>query len=1030
MSGRRIGPEAGDALAEIRSALRLHYPSDDDVLPLGRFLEVEMVLAVLMRVDETYDARRAYLLLCNYALLRPETMGRDGHLLQMARRRLMGLASRGSWDRALRLYLDVRLEPLRLFDVGDDGVVSVRERPYGGIDRREAYVSHVLGWARAERTPVRAKSGGRYGYFRRCGRAGAPDSLAGRCEVTIPPWADGRTDAAEAPRRGAVGEIAVSLDDLVEEARRLSEATGREHFHRVLCGMRDQGLLRHVGEGGLEPSQGLAVREVTNLVGMVSSGKSVLMTVLASHLARAGRRVLLMQNSVAEVMGAVALLRSAGVDASPLVSRSRRVEHLDELFSRDGSMLLDETVARYLETPCLLDGLETESSEACQYDSTPCSRLLDDGGRSHQCPFWDICPSQAMSRDAMTSAVVVTTPAGLASMDAGEARTPFFLVVVKSFDLVVVDEADRVQEQLDEAFAPSVRFQALIRGAAQPTADAMGRNPELKMGDDNKEWYYDLLPQTELVAKSLLKSARVPEVRSWQTVQGGAFTSMLLLDELREEGLDARLADSLERHAKRYGEVPHAVEGLLLASCWGMEDRPYESALEHCLFVLGARLDPSMAARLKFLVQVMRFDDFVNDLADAYAWNYERDSAIGELGDYLRSGRLAQRAYLPSSLVGNLLGLVLTDDNDLVMFRQLAFGRALVGSLPWLETDVSGAPLGPAVLMMSGSSWIPGCLRYHLNRPVDYLLGAEPWKAKKLEDSLVADLGISHRVSGARGERRTEALRAVVEGSASALIGELSERPGKALVIVNSYEEGRETRDALERLLRSEGRPELACALTREPQADGDRFVPRSEVGEFWRHPARILVAPAKAIERGHNILDDKGNAAFTSLFFCVRPMDVPRDVVARLCRMNGIVETRRDSLPAPAGELSVEVRALAWKVWMGLGRAELTPLGSLRRSSGGEAAEALLTDVVAGLLCCVVQVFGRLARLADPDRPAPRVYFADAAFRGGEQGGSSFRTLEELDAYLRRIGEEGPQPEVAEALYGPFMRAFERGLR
>ena len=55
-------------------------------------------------------------------------------------------------------------------------------------------------------------------------------------------------------------------------------------------------------------------------------------------------------------------------------------------------------------------------------------------------------------------------------------------------------------------------------------------------------------------------------------------------------------------------------------------------------------------------------------------------------------------------------------------------------------------------------------------------------------------------------------------------------------------------------------------------------------------------------------------------------------------------------------------------------------------------------------------------------------VYFADAAFRGGD-GKLSFRTLEELGAYMERLMHDSDQPEVAKALYGPFYESFRKGI-
>ena len=87
-----------------------------------------------------------------------------------------------------------------------------------------------------------------------------------------------------------------------------------------------------------------------------------------------------------------------------------------------------------------------------------------------------------------------------------------------------------------------------------------------------------------------------------------------------------------------------------------------------------------------------------------------------------------------------------------------------------------------------------------------------------------------------------------------------------------------------------------------------------------------------------------------------------------------------------------------------------------------------LVDDAISTLMVTIIQIFGRLARLADKERPAPHVYFADAAFRGGD-GKLSFRTLEELGAYMERLMHDSDQPEVAKALYGPFYESFRKGI-
>ena len=152
----------------------------------------------------------------------------------------------------------------------------------------------------------------------------------------------------------------------------------------------------------------------------------------------------------------------------------------------------------------------------------------------------------------LTSDVVVTTPTGFATMIVGRERKAFFEEALQQFDVVLFDEADRVQVQLDGCFAPSMSFQELIRNAADPTAVAMKRRPDDKMRDFNEELFYDLRQKSEPVAKALLKSVRDDRVAKWRIVKDEAFTSLLALNDLLEQGLPKQVYEDADKLINPY----------------------------------------------------------------------------------------------------------------------------------------------------------------------------------------------------------------------------------------------------------------------------------------------------------------------------------------------------------------------------------------------------------------------------------------------------------------------------------------------
>lgn len=525
---------AQEGFDQLKRNLEVRYPEDSD-LSLDEFLNVESLLALAVRVcGPGADPRKADRLLSNYQLIRPETIGADGHLMQMARRHLFSLASSTAWRRLLGLYERAEYERYRFFDIANGGM-ALREHPLTGIDRMPIYIDRLLGDVKLSHKNVVARPKGRYSYTCKPEATGDTTVTGSIRWVTIPdavPPQTGKID--DIPRKSRRPPIDITLDELISTADEVGEKTGKTHYAAVLRRVKDQGLLKRARSGSTSVADGLRLDEVVSLVGLVGAGKSVLANMLIVCLAKRGLRAASLLNSVSDVMESVVLLREAGISASPLVSRGRRIERLDEFFDHDDSMLLDHSASKYLETACIMDGLSSSDPEACGYGSTPCRGLRSKKGGANSCPYWDVCPSQAMARESLTSDVVVTTPTGFATMIVGRERKAFFEEALQQFDVVLFDEADRVQAQLDGCFAPSMSFQELIRNAADPTAAAMKRRPDDKMRDFNEELFYDLRQKSEPVAKALLKSVRDDRVAKWRIVKDEAFTSLSLLNDLLE----------------------------------------------------------------------------------------------------------------------------------------------------------------------------------------------------------------------------------------------------------------------------------------------------------------------------------------------------------------------------------------------------------------------------------------------------------------------------------------------------------------
>lgn len=428
--------------------------------------------------------------------------------------------------------------------------------------------------------------------------------------------------------------------------------------------------------------------------------------------------------------------------------------------------------------------------------------------------------------------------------------------------------------------------------------------------------------------------------------------------------------------------------------------------------------DKTFSDHIKLYLVVAAFDNYIRDISDSYLFlPYERKTQQ-ELTDFLSTRFTAQQKILPSSAMGNLFGMKNDPQKGLILYRQYAFGRALMDRMPWLRLTDKGQPAGPNVLLLSGSSWADGCLQYHVNVPVKYLLEAEEWKRRKIAESKMIDLGTAIRVSGSGSEEREENLTEVIKKIMGTIEAELRSE-GKLLMIVNSYSEAQTAANYLNRLL-SNGKT-VAC-MCREADEFDENMILRSEIADFSDHSADIMVAPAQAIERGYNIVDKDGHSAFGSVFFLVRPMEVPDEISSKCTKLNGYLE-RHCVLSGKknAFDRAAKLRSEATRQWSLMERQGKMQLSSLD--------PVMKLDVTASLFVLILQIFGRLCRITDESKPATRVYFADGAFRRSEKNTAGYDLLNELIDYLDSMIDNKETGKIAETLYQPFYEAFKKGV-
>ncbi len=1013
--------------------LAAQFQAIEEPMPIARFAAIEAVLYLLALNAPDADPTKAYLLFTQYQLIGTTACTDMEHILQRARHTLGYYRSQKYWQDDLRDYQDPKYDAIRAFSFENrDGIVSFFKAegayPYPYEARQKEWTRFWPECSEESKAPSYAGAG-TYRYLYPNLENGEVETVQVKFEnVSIAPV------QPYIPEKGCRAPISISLDELLNTAKEMTEICPGDPCHMIL----KTNILKQTNGASVNECTELTFREVINIVGMVGSGKSTLIKVLAFWCHQNGHRITIVVDTVAEVLNLQKYLSAFGVTASPLIGRSERLKYINQV-AQPNETCLYTGFSQYLTPACLIDGMDEQHSVAIAFGKEPCYSLKK-GNKNHLCPYFDQCLGTKMLRDCYTASVVITTVAGFAASRVGQQRETFLELVMRDFDLVIFDESDRVQKTLDHFFMPETSFNSYIRECAEDCSAYMRLSSKRREENLAEQRYDEMQRQSVTVLSCLVKSLH-HELGTWKKIaHGDPFSALILLEDLHNEESEYRipypvykavydLIDMQDEETIRQSTLWAVLE----SSCKSTDETFFNQMYRIWLNELGESfLRPQKEkakriqdARIKLILRLIYFDHFIRGLSDAYEASHETSYGQNELFGFLQTRFRQQQYFLPSALCGNLFGLKKTDDEDIILFRQFAFGRSLMKDLPYLRTDPQGKPAGPHVILLSGSSWAEGSYEYHVNRPVNYILEADGEKRAFLEKTRFFESGFPERISGASDDQRMAQLRSATQKSVELIVREYERKAGKILVVVNSYDQAQEVQRTLEAALRKVNCPARVCRMVTDAVSSENvqGTVRRGEVSRFAKMIEDILIAPAMAIERGHNIVDEYGHSALCAVFFMVRPMAVPDDIQQKGSKLNGFVEAHCRRAPHESMfAYNVRIRQFAAQQWAKMSKSKSFGLAEL------DAEER--KDVVATLFVLVLQIFGRLARVTDVTKPEPHVYFIDGAFRRREGKQDDFDCLSELGRYLDALMTQKESAEIAETLYAPFYKAYRKDIQ
>lgn len=835
---------------------------------------------------------------------------------------------------------------------------------------------------------------------------------------------------------------------------------------------------------GNEGPQDITLDGLFHLVGMVSSGKSTLMDIIAVWAARSGLRTMLVVGDNVDVTTRVERFRKLCLNSVPLMGlgeRRRRMEQIERV-AMSGSnreAAWRDPRLKWVSPICPIVGFSASDITDIQPGSEPCETLYEkEDLRSvrRSCPLMSACPVHLARNTMMDASIWVGTPQSLlltrAPAQSVEENVRFLETVYRECDLVIVDEADRVQTQLDEMFSPSV---PLVNATGTGLMEILDRNASVPIGGSlNKtmsstevlDWSTAQRMSQQAANVLLNLCATNPDLRKWIT-RREYFTAYglasLLHQELDSEDspsqMPAEMASFLGQPSQDSPLQRLVVELTSVRDPDGLEARGREAAewlLD--LYSEEAVLGPDVAIlrlKLSAIALTALLDNRLKNVFDGW----EVGEGAFDLGPgtelpFQRPPR-EYEALIPSSPMGNLFGFRYRweydsagGDAQIEIFRCVGVGRWALTNLHNIYRSLDEAA-GPHVILLSGSSWAPGSSSYHVLAPVDGVLLPPKEVVKAISTSTASfDYALSPTsrvpisVSGSSGDSRERNLVSLLEFLAgpggdgkSHLERELdalttSDTGGDSILMVTgSYQEARL---AYEFLL---GR--VTCGvryLVRDDDEGIDRWngedsLRRGQVAQFASASDRILIAPLMAIERGHNIVSDDGRAAIGSVYFLTRPMPVPYQFSSAVREMNHWAVRRWNN----TGEETDSVLE-GWKSYVKQANAVwgeiLRDPGQFRNATPSRRRNLVWTQLVA-----LWQTVGRAVRGGS----SVRVHFCDAAFApesadGGVDTAESSMLVAmraELDEYMdvsdgqRALDDR--ERKVCQALYAPWRETLSK---
>lgn len=680
----------------------------------------------------------------------------------------------------------------------------------------------------------------------------------------------------------------------------------------------------------------LEYKGLVHIVGLLGAGKSTYITLETLRLLEESKiKIGIVVPNVAQALITYKFLDELGVKATPIIGATQLAKHRQRFMnsnltlansfnevSKDEMKPLD-----FLSGFCMLSHFANDPDIIeSQY---PCNRLKKEWEKVYyNCPLFNECGYFNKYVDLKNSDVWITTSHSLLASKANQIIDPqkrtYFELFHDCLDIIFVDEADTVQEDFDHKFMDNEIFYGSdksIMRKFQETEDFLQRNHLANSSSEAHKWntnqkhlnqllnrieymtinavyYREFLIQNTLTPRSLYYSL-IKDISNRDSKQSQNFiksieTFLLISEELKfnEELMNHELYILYDKLTKcpNAGDTTQLIENSIqtYVEKYDITIKPSNKYNSEKMFS-----EKMFNKKLELYIYIVLIDYFFRIQNITLANLARTQPQINEIFTPFKFFNKDFLHLLTESVVGNIFGYKLViDDNNRLRIHLLNYsgiGRSLIEEWPYMKEEIGKN--GPAVVLLSGTSFAPSSAHFHIDKEPTFVLQSE-----KPEGSIHQFINIKHnkkgdaiRISGVSDRfLKQENLIELTNNLLNDFKFEIKywNKQGvnrKVLVVVNSYEQCRLIGDYLR------GQDITYKILSNSKDLKDDEFTASQiekipSLGNF-----DVVVAPLSIISRGYNIVDTAGNSYFGSAFFLIRPYVSPEDLTYNYQILNSI---------------------------------------------------------------------------------------------------------------------------------------------